>query len=128
MSDNKKTIWNNPFLRTRVKSDNVKAPEMLLGYYIGPFGALLASGIFTSILQNYFTDVLKMNLTFLTTLQLISTILIVIANLVVGQLIFFQKRFDGIIELITSRCHRSNFDIFGANYLMKLANIFSWRH
>ena len=87
MSDNKKTIWNNPFLRTRVKSDNVKAPEMLLGYFIGPFGALLASGIFTSILQNYFTDVLKMNLTFLTTLQLISTILIVIANLVVGQLI-----------------------------------------
>lgn len=87
MSDNKKTIWNNPFLRTRVKSDNVKALEMLLGYFIGPFGALLASGIFTSILQNYFTDVLKMNLTFLTTLQLISTILIVIANLVVGQLI-----------------------------------------
>lgn len=87
MSDNKKSIWNNPFLRTRVKSDNVKAPEMLLGYFIGPFGALLASGIFTSILQNYFTDVLKMNLTFLTTLQLISTILIVIANLVVGQLI-----------------------------------------
>lgn len=87
MSENKKTIWNNPFLRTRVKSDNVKAPEMLLGYFIGPFGALLASGIFTSILQNYFTDVLKMNLTFLTTLQLISTILIVIANLVVGQLI-----------------------------------------
>ena len=87
MSDNKKTIWNNPFLRTRVKSDNVKAPEMLLGYFIGPFGALLASGIFTSILQNYFTDVLKMNLTFLTTLQLLSTIFIVIANLVVGQLI-----------------------------------------
>lgn len=87
MSENKKTIWNNPFLRTRVKSDNVKAPEILLGYFIGPFGALLASGIFTSILQNYFTDVLKMNLTFLTTLQLISTILIVIANLVVGQLI-----------------------------------------
>lgn len=87
MSDNKKSIWNNPFLRTRVKSDNVKAPEMLLGYFIGPFGALLASGIFTSILQNYFTDVLKMNLTFLTTLQLLSTILIVIANLVVGQLI-----------------------------------------
>lgn len=87
MSNNKKTIWNNPFLRTRVKSDNVKAPEILLGYFIGPFGALLASGIFTSILQNYFTDVLKMNLTFLTTLQLISTILIVIANLVVGQLI-----------------------------------------
>ena len=60
---------------------------MLIGYFIGPFGALLVSGIFTSILQNYFTDVLKLNLTFLTTLQLFSTILIVAANLIVGQLI-----------------------------------------
>lgn len=95
MSDNKKSIWSNPFLRTRVKSDNVKIPEMLLGYFIGPFGALLSSGIFTSILQNYFTDVLKMDLTFLTTLQLISTILIVVANLVVGQLIERTKTMAG---------------------------------
>lgn len=95
MSDNKKTIWSSPFFNTRIKSDDVKVPEMLLGYFIGPFGALLASGIFTSILQNYFTDVLKMNLTFLTTLQLISTILIVVANLVVGQLIERTKTMAG---------------------------------
>lgn len=95
MSDNKKTIWSSPFFHTRIKSDDVKVPEMLLGYFIGPFGALLASGIFTSILQNYFTDVLKMNLTFLTTLQLISTILIVVANLVVGQLIERTKTMAG---------------------------------
>lgn len=60
---------------------------MLFGYLIGPFGALLASGIFTSQLQNYLTNVLKLDLGFLTTLQLLSTILIVAANLVVGQLI-----------------------------------------
>lgn len=95
MSDNKKTIWSSPFFNTRIKSDDVKVPEMLLGYFIGPFGALLASGIFTSILQNYFTDVLKMNLTFLTTLQLVSTILIVVANLVVGQLIERTKTMAG---------------------------------
>ena len=95
MSDNKKTIWSSHFFHTRIKSDDVKVPEMLLGYFIGPFGALLASGIFTSILQNYFTDVLKMNLTFLTTLQLISTILIVVANLVVGQLIERTKTMAG---------------------------------
>lgn len=95
MSDNKKTIWSSHFFHTRIKSDDVKVPEMLLGYFIGPFGALLASGIFTSILQNYFTDVLKMNLTFLTTLQLISTILIVAANLVVGQLIERTKTMAG---------------------------------
>lgn len=57
-------------------------PEMLFGYFIGPFGALLASGIYTSILQNYFTDVLKLDLNFLTALQLFSTILIVAANLI----------------------------------------------
>lgn len=60
---------------------------MLIGYFIGPFGALLASGIFTGMLQKYLTDVLKLDLNFLTGLQLISTIFIVIANLVVGQLI-----------------------------------------
>lgn len=74
-------------LNSKIKSTDVKMPEMLIGYFIGPFGALLASGIFTSILQNYFTDVLKLDLTFLTTLQLVSTILIVGANLIVGQLI-----------------------------------------
>lgn len=60
---------------------------MLFGYLIGPFGALLASGIFTSQLQNYLTNVLKLDLGFLTGLQLLSTILIVVANLIVGQLI-----------------------------------------
>ncbi len=60
---------------------------MLFGYFIGPFGALLSSGIFTSQLQNYLTNVLKLDLAFLTGLQLFSTILIVAANLIVGQLI-----------------------------------------
>lgn len=87
MKEKKKSIWDNPLLGTRVKDENVRMPEMLFGYLMGPFGALLASGIFTSILQNYFTDVLKLDLTFLTTLQLISTIFIVAANLIVGQLI-----------------------------------------
>jgi len=83
----KKSFWNTPFTSSLIKSKEVKLLEMLFGYFIGPFGALLSSGIFTSILQNYFTDVLKINLAFLSTLQLISTVLIVIANLVVGQLI-----------------------------------------
>lgn len=80
-------FWSNPLLSSLVKSEDVKLPEMLIGYLIGPFGAMLASGIFTSILQNYFTDVLKLDLSFLTTLQLVSTVLIVAANLIVGQLI-----------------------------------------
>lgn len=80
-------FWNSPLARTAIRSDEIRMPEMLIGYFIGPFGGLLASGIFTSMLQQYFTDVLKLNLQFLTGLQLISTIFIVIANLVVGQLI-----------------------------------------
>lgn len=71
--------------KSAIKTDEVRTPELLIGYLIGPFGGLLASGIFASILQNYFTDVLKLNLGFLTTLQLFSTVLIVITNLIVGQ-------------------------------------------
>ena len=92
---NRKNFWDTPLTRSLVKSDKVILPEMLFGYLIGPFGALLSSGIFTSILQNYFTDVLKLDLTFLTTLQLFSTILIVAANLVVGQLIERTKALAG---------------------------------
>ena len=87
MNKKKSDFWTGPLTGTRIKSNDVKMPEMLIGYFIGPFGALLASGISTSILQNYFTDVLKLNLAFLTTLQLVSTIFIVAANLIVGQLI-----------------------------------------
>lgn len=91
----KNEFWNNPLVRSRVRNQDVKLPEMLLGYLIGPFGALLASGIFTSILQTYFTDVLKLDLAFLTTLQLVSTIFIVVSNLVVGQLIERTKTLAG---------------------------------
>lgn len=95
MPESKGNFWKSPLTRSRIKSDDVKLPEMLLGYFIGPFGALLSSGIFTSILQNYFTDVLKLDLGFLTTLQLISTVLIVAANLIVGQLIERTKALAG---------------------------------
>ncbi len=81
------SFWEGPLTSSLTKKDKVTTPEMLFGYLVGPFGGLLASGIFTSQLQNYFTDVLQLDLSFLTGLQLFSTILIVVANLVVGQLI-----------------------------------------
>ncbi len=80
-------IWNSPLLRSRITSSEVRLPEMLFGYFIGPFGALLSSGIFSSFLNKYFTDVLLLDTAFLSGLQLISTIFIVAANLIVGQLI-----------------------------------------
>lgn len=91
----KKDFWSSPFASSKIKKTEIKRVELLFGYLIGPFGALLSSGIFTSILQNYFTDVLKLNLTFLTTLQLFSTIFIVASNLIVGQLIERTKTLAG---------------------------------
>lgn len=46
----KKNFWNSPLAASAVKGEEVRLAEMLFGYFIGPFGALLASGIFTSIL------------------------------------------------------------------------------
>ncbi len=83
----KKDFWNSPLTASAIKDRDVKMPEMLIGYLIGPFGALLSSGIFTSFLNKYFTDVLLLDTGFLTGLQLVSTIFIVAANLIVGQLI-----------------------------------------
>ncbi len=98
MTTEKKSLFEKPLLSTKVKSANVKFPEMLFGYFIGPFGALLASGIFTSFLNRYWTDILFANYkvngalpqsitTFLTLLPLLSAVLIVAGNLVAGQLI-----------------------------------------
>ena len=109
MSKENKDFWSNPLLGSKVKSETVRMPEMLFGYFIGPFGALLASGIFTSILQNYFTDVLKLNLTFLTTLQLVSTILIVKARpwillsaltMSVASVLMFIVPFEGTAKMV----------------------------
>ena len=87
MSKKQTVFCNTPLTDSLVKSPDVKLPEMLIGYFIGPFGALLSSGIFTSFLNKYFTDVLKLDTGFLSVLQLVSTLLIVAANLIVGQLI-----------------------------------------
>ena len=86
-TNEKKDIWSNPILSSAVKSGDVKIPEMFFGYLVGPFGALLSSGIFTSMLQKYLNEVLGLSNSFLTALPLVSTIFIIIANLIVGQLI-----------------------------------------
>lgn len=86
-------LFSLPPLKTRVKSANVKLPEIIFGYFIGPFGAMLAGGIFSSFLNKYWTEVLfagqltdSVN-TFLTLLPLLSAILIIIGNLAAGQII-----------------------------------------
>lgn len=94
-------FFNNPLLKTQVKSANVKLKEILFGYFIGPFGALLSSGIFGAFLNDYFNNVLFSGQrtdavkTFLTLLPLLSVVLVVAGNLVVGQLIERTKSMQG---------------------------------
>ncbi len=95
MANSKEGFWSTPLTSSLVKSPDVKLPEMLFGYFIGPFGALLSSGIFTSFLNKYMTDVLRLDTGFLSALQMISTLLIVAANLIVGQLIERTKALAG---------------------------------
>lgn len=95
----KKSVFDTPLFSSKIKSARVKLfPEAVIGYFLGPFGALLASGIFTSFLNRYWTDILFANYktggllppsvnTFLTLLPLLSAVLIVAGNLAVGQLI-----------------------------------------
>lgn len=83
----KSKLWNTGFTSSLAQKDKVTLPETLLGYLVGPFGAMLSSGLFVSFLQTYLGDVLGLNAGFLSVLQLVSTVLIVAANLIVGQLI-----------------------------------------
>lgn len=87
MANKENGFWNTPLTKSAITTPEVKLPEMLIGYFIGPFGAMLSSGIFTSFLQAYLGDVLGLDAGFLSVLQLVSTALIVAANLIVGQLI-----------------------------------------
>ncbi len=56
MSPMKQSFWQSPLTRSSVPKDKVTTPETLLGYLIGPFGALLSSGIFTSYLHQISVD------------------------------------------------------------------------
>ena len=99
MAQQGKSIFEKPLLSTKVKSANVKLVESLIGYLIGPFCAMLANGIFTTYLTRYFRDVLFAEElmagsphvatveTFLTLFPILSAILIVIGNLVAGQIV-----------------------------------------
>lgn len=95
----KKSVFNSPLLKSKVKSVNIKLPELIFGYFLGPALALLVSGIFVNgFLNEYYTSYLFVNLlkdskwsnivnTYLTLLPTLSAILIVVGNLFAGQLI-----------------------------------------
>lgn len=85
-------FFNNPLVRTRITSANVKPPEMLLGYFVGPFCSFISNAIFGSYLNRYYSDVLGWTNTakfgmFSTILPMASVILVVLGNLVIGRFI-----------------------------------------
>lgn len=73
--------------QSRVKSEQVKKPEMIFGYLLGPFGALITNAVFTSFLNRFYTDIMGMVGIFITMLPLISTVLVILGNLLMGVII-----------------------------------------
>lgn len=88
----KKSFFDNPMFRTKITSANVKTKEMLLGYFIGPFCALISNAIFGSYLNRYYADVIGWTDTgrfgsFSAVLPMVSVIFVILGNLLVGHLI-----------------------------------------
>ncbi len=90
-SKTKKSFFNNPLLSSKIKSRSVKLfPEVTLGYLVGPMFALVSNGIVNTYLFQYYDKVLGLKssaLLFETLLPIISSIVIIIGNLLIGKLI-----------------------------------------
>lgn len=86
----KKSVFDNPLLSTKIKSANAKLfPEAALGYFLGPTLALLTNSVITTYYNQYMTDVLNITAwanSFFTWLPLISVIFVVAGNILVGRL------------------------------------------
>lgn len=86
----KKSVFDNPLLSTKIKSANAKLfPEAALGYFLGPTLALLTNSVITTYYNQYMTDVLNITAwanAFFTWLPLISVIFVVAGNILVGRL------------------------------------------
>lgn len=40
-----KSLWTLPLLRSRIRQDRVTVPEMIIGYFLGPFRVLVMSSV-----------------------------------------------------------------------------------
>lgn len=85
-----KSIFESRLLSSKIKSPNVKLfPEAFLGYFGGPFFALVPNAIINTYLSQYWKNVLGLNTwaqVFTWLMPLLSTILIIVGNLLVGRL------------------------------------------
>ncbi|HHV09342.1 MAG TPA: MFS transporter [Clostridiales bacterium] len=93
-----KGFFDNPIMRTKVTSANVKAKEALLGYFIGPFIAFISNAIFSSYLNRYYTDVIGLTSwapRFAMLMPMVSVIFVIIGNLAIGRLIDMTRTPQG---------------------------------
>lgn len=92
-------LFNNKLLDSRVKTKEIQKKEQLLGYLIGPAGALLLNAVLATYLNVYYTDVLKMTGIwgglFLIAFPIASKIIDVIVNISIGYIIDRTKTRQG---------------------------------
>lgn len=89
-----------PLLKTRIHSEKVSLSEKSLGYFVGPFLALISNAIFASYLNRYYSDVLGWTDTikfgqFSAILPIISVIAVIAGNLILGRMIDNTKTRQG---------------------------------
>ena len=80
-----KKLAEKPVFKTRIKSDQVKLPEIAIGYFLAPFCAMFANAIFGAYLNRYYVDVLGWTKfgAFATLLPIVSVIFVVLGNLMI---------------------------------------------
>ena len=86
----KKSFFETPLMRSKIKTPTVSLfPETAMGYFIGPFLALISNGVVNIWLIQYWDKVLGLGTwapLFETLMPIISSIVIVIGNIFVGRL------------------------------------------
>ena len=84
-----KSIWDSPILRSKTEKDRVTLPEMLFGYFLGPFLVLAMTSVVSSYYLTFYRsydDIVSQGM-FLTLLPLLSVIPMAISNMFVGILV-----------------------------------------
>jgi len=95
-----KHLFESPLMRTKITTAGVEKKEIFLGYFIGPFLALLSNATFGAYLNRYYSDVIGWTDTerfgmFSVMLPLVSVFFVIIGNLLVGRLIDNTRTREG---------------------------------
>lgn len=98
---------DNPRWDTKIRSANVITKEVLLGFVVGPFGAMLLNSIINSYFNSYLTDVLGFTAAasgmvwmtaFMTLFPILSKLLDAATNMLMGKIIDMTSSRQGKIR------------------------------